>query len=115
MNESCQLRAIIAPMGADRLQAQVLELDIAVSGANVDELIAEIQHAIIVSYDVAMECKEAPFALISEAPASVKDKWTPGTQSESKGFHLPDNVAMALATALRKRKPIKTIEFERAA
>jgi hypothetical protein len=109
--EPCQLRAIVAPTGDGRLQAQLLELDIAVVGANIDEILTEVAHAIIVSYEVALEHNEAPFALIADAPQMLKSKWRQAASGNTRCFHLPEDVAMALATALRKRKPIRSIVY----
>lgn len=105
------LRAIVTRC-AGGLQAQLLELDIAVQGSDEDTLLFEFAHAITVSYEIAVAHGEAPFASVGEPPKAIRDKWRPTTEMKTGCIELRDEVAMALATALRWRKPVGCVMFE---
>lgn len=104
------LRAIVSRWSGG-LQAQLLELDIAVQGQTEDDLLLEFAHAITVSYEIATAHGEAPFSSIGEPPKSFKDQWR--SCAMKTGFiELRDDVAIALATALRWRKPAGSVVFQ---
>lgn len=107
------LRIIVSRWGGG-LQAQLLELDIAVQGQTEDELLAEFSHAITVSYEIAMAHGEAPFASIGEPPKPIRDQWRSAPMVAAKrGFiELKEEIALALATALRWRKPVGSVILE---
>lgn len=107
------LRAIVhrCPGG---LQAQLLELDIAVQGPDEDQLLAELAHAITISYEIAVAHGEAPFSSIGEPPKAVRDQWRSSNGIRQGCITLKAEVAMALATALRWRKPVGSVLFEEA-
>lgn len=112
-SEQNKLRAIVSrwPGG---LQAQLLELDIAVHGSSHEELLAEFAHAITVSYEVAVAHKEAPFSSIGVPPKAVQEQWQSKVMKGMKTgeIELEDDIAMALATALRWRKPEISVTLE---
>jgi hypothetical protein len=98
-----KLRAIVSRWSGG-LQAQLLELDIAVQGTDLDQILAEFSHAITVSYEIAMDLGEVPFLNLREPPKATRDRWrscnrTPGS------VKLTKEIVMALATALRWPKP----------
>lgn len=106
-----RLRAIISRWSGG-LQAQLLELDIAVQGANEKQLLAEFAHAITVSFEIAKAHGEAPFASVGEPPKSVRDQWRSGTIKTPGWIELKKEVALALATALRWRNPVGSVVLE---
>lgn len=112
-DERNTLRAMVSRW-AGGLQAQLLELDIAVQGADEQQLYAEIAHAITVSYEIAVKHGEAPFSSIGEPPKPIRDQWRPSNASKPGWIQLREEVAMALATALRWRKPVGSVTLEEA-
>jgi hypothetical protein len=105
------LRAIVSRWSGG-LQAQLLELDIAVQGANEDQLLEEFAHAITVSYEIAVAHGEAPFSNIGEPPKPIRDQWRSCNSMKTGWIKLSPEVSMALATALRWRKPVGSVMLE---
>lgn len=105
------LRAIVTRC-QHGLQAQLLELDIAVQGQDEHTLLAEFAHAITVSYEIAMAHGEAPFSSVGEPPKAIREKWRASTEMKCGYIELRDEVALSLATALRWRKPVGSVAFE---
>lgn len=105
------LRAIVSRWSGG-LQAQLLELDIAVQGESEDQLLAEFAHAITVSYEIAIAHGEAPFSSIGEPPKALRDQWRSTNGMKSGFIELRSEVALALATALRWRKPVGSVVLE---
>lgn len=105
------LRAIVSRWSGG-LQAQLLELDVAVQGADEDQLLAEFAHAITVSYEIAEAHGEAPFSSIGEPPKAIREQWRSSNVIKSGCIELRDEVAIALATALRWRKPVGSVMLE---
>jgi hypothetical protein len=97
----CQLRAIIASRDGG-MEAQLLEIDIAARGADLDSLLREIGHAITVSYEVSLDLGEAPFSNLMSAPMQFQSQWNDLNHSAKKiGYvSLPEDVGMALASAV---------------
>lgn len=110
----CKLRAIISPFDGG-LQAQLLELDIAVQGATVEEILGEFSHAITTYYEAARDLDEAPFADLDIAPQQYQGRWREGMSSQKGNIELSEEVALALSTALRTRKRIREVVFEECA
>jgi len=105
------LRVIVSRWSGG-LQAQLLELDIAVQGQTENQLLAEFAHAITVSYEIAKAHGEAPFASIGEPPKSIRDQWRCVPLTTRHVIELDEEVALALATALRWRKPVGSVMLE---
>lgn len=105
------LRAIVTRW-AGGLQAQLLELDIAVQGSDEHQVLAEFAHALTVSYEVAVAHGEAPFSSIGEPPKSIRDQWRSSNGMKQGCINLSTEVAIALATALRWRKPVGSMMLE---
>jgi len=104
-----QLRAVVASRSGG-VEAQLLEIDIAARAESVDGLLKEIAHALVVTYDIAAEAGEAPFFDIKPAPADFHARFENNKGgSKVEYINLPDQVAVALATALHARKPIRKI------
>jgi hypothetical protein len=116
MSDQNALRAIVSRWSGG-LQAQLLELDLAVQGENYDRILLEFAHAITVSFEVSVAHGEAPFASIGEPPKAIRDQWRSNEKCcdiTTGWIELRDEVAMALATALRWRKPAGSVVFEQA-
>lgn len=102
---SVGLRAIARNVGG-LIEAQLLELDIAVSASNVDDLVREIEHAIIAEYMIAREHGFTPFAAIAHRTPEHFKAWWPVAAAEgdrsltTRDLNLPDEVMDALAIAL---------------
>ncbi len=110
-SEQNSLRAIVSPWKGG-LQAQLLELDIAVQGADEAELLREFAHAITVSYEISIAHQEAPFSNFGEPPKAIRDQWRSSNAIRSGMIKLRDDVAFALSTALRWRKPAGAVALE---
>ncbi len=109
------LRAIVSRWEGG-LQAQLLELDLAVQGATQEQLLAEFAHAITVSYEAAMDHKETPFLNMGVPPKSLSAQWKDGQSNrQSSCIALRDDVAIALATYLHiQRSSARRVVFEEA-
>jgi len=98
------LRAIIIPSGGESFyQAQLLELDIAVSAMSVDELFAEIEHSLILEYHLANRHGTVPFAsFVNCVPPKFEELWkSVGADSTGvRSLDIPDKVADALSNVL---------------
>jgi hypothetical protein len=107
-----KLRAVVSRWSGG-LQAQLLELDLAVQGADHDEIFKEFAHAITVSYEIAVAHGEAPFSSIGQPPKAIQDQFVCSKNKEITGWiPLKDEIAMALATALRWRLPKFSVMLE---
>lgn len=98
----------------DGVEAQLLELDLAVRAHDMNGVIEEFGHAIIVLYEAAIKLGVTPFANIKAAPAEFQEKWVDCNASCSSpvGYiSLPEEVAYALAIALRANRPLREIPF----
>lgn len=111
LGDQRMLRAIVSRWSGG-LQAQLLELDIAVQGENHEQLLAEFAHAITVSYEIAIAHGEAPFSSIGQPPKAISDQWKSSNEIKSGCIKLRSEVALALATALRWRKPVASVMLE---
>lgn len=98
------LRAVIIPSSDETFfEAQLLELDIAVSAPSVEELFSEIEHALIMEYHLANQYGNVPFAsFVNRVPQKYEKMW--GSVGDDpvgvRGLNIPDEVAEALASAL---------------
>jgi hypothetical protein len=105
------LRALLT--GRDGyIEAQILELDIAVRASSLEGVLEEFQHAIIVLYRAARKLGVTPFVNIPTAPSEFWDRWKDrdGKHADHAGdISLPEEVADALATALRVDRPLQKV------
>lgn len=117
------LRAIVRS-GTDGkwFEAQLLELDIAVTAASMDDVFAEIEHAIVMEYHVSRQVGRTPFAAIAKgAPHTFKTLWIDIAETDpaikTRELRLPDEVLEALAIALHSpnRPVLKAQRFALAA
>jgi len=98
------LRAVIMSSGDDSFfEAQLLELDIAVSASSVDDLFAEIEHALILEYHLANRYGTVPFSsFVNRVPPKYEEMW--GSVADDpigvRSLNIPDEVAEALANVL---------------
>jgi hypothetical protein len=100
------LRALLSEGADGSIQAQLLELDIAVRADSLDGVLREFEHAIIVLYQAARKDGATPFATTREAPARFRRKWESlngnGAAAPTEGrINLPPEIADALAIRLR--------------
>lgn len=99
------LRAVIIPSSDESFfEAQLLELDIAVSAASVDELFSEIEHALIMEFHLANRYGTVPFSsFVNRVPPRYEEMWASVGDDPIgvRGLNIPDEVAEALASALR--------------
>jgi hypothetical protein len=111
-NES-QLHAHVA-VASDNVEVQLRELDIAVRGKNVDDALRELEHAITITYQIALDLGQTPFV---DLLTSVNIFESQGHSGKEFGvINLPEDVGAALAAALRMRKPVRQISvFKNAA
>jgi hypothetical protein len=109
-NTNCQLRAMVVAREGG-VEAQLLELDIAAMGRDVPDLLNEIRHALIVTYEIAKELGETPFTSVMPHPAyHFQSRCDDDDSGEEMGtIELPENVGEALAAALHALKPIRAI------
>lgn len=116
-----QLRAIVRRSEERWFEAQLLELDIAVSADSFEGIIRELQHAIIVEYQVAKELGHTPFAnvVVDEPPAELARWWMAGSKGNSREVALPAVVFDALKIALHAPKQpvfvVQQLEYKKAA
>ncbi len=98
------LRAVIIPSKDESLfEAQLLELNIAVSAQSVDDLFAEIEHALIMEYHLANRYGTVPFeSFVGRASLKFEKLWRSVSDDSVAGRELdiPEEVAEALAKAL---------------
>ena len=99
------LRAVIIPScGESFFEAQLLELDIAVSATSVDELFLEIEHALIMEFHLANQYGTVPFSsFLNPVPEKFEKMWASVGDDPIgvRGLNIPSEVAEALARALR--------------
>lgn len=99
------LRAVIIPSSNENFfQAQLLELDIAVSASSVDELFAEIEHVLMLEYHLANRYGTVPFSsFVNRVPPTFEEMWK-SVGDDSMGVRtldIPDEVVEALANVRR--------------
>jgi len=98
------LRAVIMSSGNDSFfEAQLLELDIAVSASSVDDLFAEIEHALILEYHLANRYGNIPFSsFANRVPPKYEQMWASVADDPIgvRSLNIPDEVAAALANVL---------------
>lgn len=100
-----QLRAI-ATERDDGIEVQLLELDLAVRAASVDEIADALSYAIDLEYEIAKKVGLTPFVSIDPAPHHFERMWeSAATPAESRHLHLRPEVCQALSIALRAKKP----------
>lgn len=112
-----QLRAIVrhADGGREWLEAQLLELDIAVSASTYGQLVKEIEHALVMEYQIAIENNRTPFAaIVNKTPSAYTSWWaeceTSGTKNRS--LNLPREVSLALAMILHSLEQTPTFAIQ---
>jgi hypothetical protein len=110
-DETPTLRAVVSQWKGG-LQAQLLELDIAVQGSTHEQILAEFAHAITVSYEVAVMNGETPFVNLGMPPKSIQRRWKSTCPPESSIIELRDEVASALAAFLQMGRPIRRVTLE---
>lgn len=95
------------------LEAQLLEIDIAVRADTMEGLLSELAYVITVEYRIAKERGKTPFGRIEEAPQEYWDMWklleASGDISQTSTLNLSDDVREALAIALHTSVPVLTI------
>jgi hypothetical protein len=98
------LRAVIISSGNESFfEAQLLELDIAVSASSEEALFSEIEHALIMEYHLATHHGTVPFAsFVNRVPPKFEEMWRSAGDDPIgvRGLDIPDEVAEALANAL---------------
>jgi hypothetical protein len=103
------LRAIVrSSQDGTFFEAQLLELNLAVSALSMDGVVSEIEHALVMEYFAAKHFGKVPFAsLVREAPHSLQMWWM--AEQESPGglrkLCAPEEVLNALAEALHTPSP----------
>lgn len=101
------LRAVIRQIDG-RVEAQLLELDIAVCAESEVEAIKQISYQLSLQYRIARERNQTPFAaLVGRTPAHFADWWGGAVEADRTKEHsidLPDEVLDALAIALHRSK-----------
>ncbi len=99
------LRAVIDSSDDESFfEAQLLELDIAVSARSMEQLIAEVEHALIMEFHLANLYRIPPFSsVIQPVPKHLENRWSSsdGGRTTSWDLHIPDVVAESLASALQ--------------
>ena len=90
-------------------EAELVELDLCVSSTSEDGLFGAIEYALCLTYQIARERGETPFARITGmASPKVAAQWNWISQSQpakTRPISLPEEVADALAIALHAAKP----------
>lgn len=98
------LRAVIfSSKDESFFEAQLLELNIAVSATSVESLFSEIEHALIMEYHLANRYGNVPFAsFVGRVPPKYEAMWRSVDDDSVPGRELviPEEVSEALATAL---------------
>ncbi len=106
------LRAVTTESRDGWMEAQLLDLDLAIRARTMDGVLAEIEHAIVVLYLAAKKLGTTPFATTPQAPKQFREAWKQaigGAGSQVGVINLPAEVGEALATALRVSKPAQQV------
>jgi hypothetical protein len=103
----CELHAKVAHRNGG-VEAQLVEIDIAARSGSIDGLLAEIRHAIIVTYEIAKDLGETPFVSIL-CPSEICGRLHVQQEEQIGVIELPAHVGEALAAALRLHRPITKI------
>lgn len=106
-HDDCSLRAIVTERDGG-FEARLLEFEIAVRADSVDHLLREIEHALVVTYEIAHDLGETPFISVLSRRANTDRSWQED-RAKVDYIELPDEVSEALAAVLRYLKPIRKI------
>lgn len=102
------LRAIIRQTEERWFEALLLELDIAVAATSVEDVVVQIERALILEYQVARELGQTPFACaVRSVPQELERYLWTSKGNKQYPLDLPDEVVDALAIALHSLAPAK--------
>jgi hypothetical protein len=107
--EPMTLRILVETSDDGWLEAQMLELDIAVAAQDHEQLLAELQHAIESHYHIARHLKRTPFVNQTAVPEEFERKWNDAGASPMGALFIAEEIVDALAAVLRAPTPIFTI------
>jgi hypothetical protein len=100
------LHVVIADRGGF-LEAQSLELALAVSAIDQDGLVRAFEHAIICEFEIANEHGLTPFVrLLDRAPKDFPNEFEGASFEDMGQLKLPAEVGLALAAVLRAPEPV---------
>jgi hypothetical protein len=92
------------------IEAQLIDLDIAVSAESIDAVVKKIEYALQLEYQIACENESTPFCnLVHRVPASFASGWGEAKQTETREITLPEEVMFALAIALHTPNPKRRV------
>ncbi len=112
MADDWTLRALVASMGGG-YEARLLDLDIAVRADSEEQILREIEHALVVTYEIARDLGETPF--VSVLRHSPRDERWHEKGARVGSIELPQEVAEALAAVLHRPRPLKCVTVEKKA
>lgn len=89
--------------GPDWWEAKLLDLDIAADGASEDEMLRQVEYALVAEYHLALKYGQTPFVKIftKDCPEEVRKSWEDGSKN-LRTLNLPDVVRQALAAVFRR-------------
>jgi hypothetical protein len=103
--EQDQLHAVIAQRDG-LIEAQIVEMDVAVGGKTVRDILLEIEHALESEYVLAHRFNRTPFVhLIGRTPAQFAETFADAKTHVMGAIELSERAAETLAAALRFRTP----------
>ena len=112
MARAPRIRALAKLRDHSGVEAQLLDIDIAVRGKDIKEVLAEVKYAIIASYQIAVDLGETPFVnLVDLKTLRFHNQWADDASRSVGCIDLPDNVAQALAAVLQRPEPVKQIDI----
>lgn len=117
-NELDTLHAVVVERANGLFEAQLIELDLAVSADSEQGLIEELEYAIELEYRIAKDHNKTPFANLFMAPDRFHEGREPADFDDWGVIKLPAEVAEALAVALHTPSSIgefKLKELKKAA
>lgn len=106
-NDDDILHMVMTDCGGGLLEARLLELDLAVSGASEAELLDELRYAIIANHEVAVERGLTPFANLYRERSEYRGEIESNHFDEIGVLDLPQEVSKALAIALHQPRPTR--------
>lgn len=86
-------------------EMRLLDLDIVVGGVDVEEILRQVEHALVSEYALAVSIGKTPFVEIfnAECPDDVRRAWEED-HKQFRQLNLPQEVRLALAAVFREPK-----------
>lgn len=84
-------------------ELRLVELAIVADGATESEMLAQLEYLLTAEYELAVRHGKTPFVgLLREEKAADECKWDEHDDKALRKLNLPEQVRLALATALRR-------------